>query len=92
MRLKRYAKNVTYAKYIQNYHHYLFSLPLPLEFQERIAMNLKIYSTCNGHIILIDLCTRLSAATIIPNKNTQTVMKHVFHYGYLYMGHLKRFS
>ena len=64
LRSKRYPKNVEYAKYIQNQ----FSLPLPLEFQERIAMNLK---TDNGRIILIDLYTRLSAATIIPNKNIE---------------------
>ena len=32
------------------------------------------------------------SCTIIPHKNTETVMKHVFHYGYLYMNHLKRFS
>lgn len=35
---------------------------------------------CNGRVILhlIDLCTQLSAATIIPNKNKEPVVKHIF--------------
>ena len=52
------------------------SLPTTDQFQQAIAMDLKKY---RGHIILhlIDY-TRLSAATIIPNKNRDTVIKAIF--------------
>ena len=52
-------------------------LPMATEFNDVVAMDLKMY---DGSIILhlIDLCTRLSAATIIPNKKSQTVVKAIF--------------
>ena len=53
------------------------SLPMASEFQETVAMDLKDY---NGHLILhlIDLCTRLSAATFIPNKKKDTIVREIF--------------
>jgi len=47
------------------------------EFQQTVAMDLKFF---NNKIILhiIDLCTRLSAAAIIPSKNKETIIKEVF--------------
>ena len=53
------------------------SLPMASHFQETAAMNLKIY---HGQNILhfIDLCTHLSAAAFIPNKNKETIIKHIF--------------
>ena len=48
--------------------HPALSLPMADQFQQTIAMDLREY---HGYIILhlIDICTRLSAAAIIPNKN-----------------------
>ncbi len=51
-------------------------LPQAREFQEAVAMDLKEY---NGRQILhlVDLCTRLSAATFIPNKRKETIVKAI---------------
>ena len=47
-------------------------------FQETVAMDLKYYQ---GHTFLhlIDMCTCLSAATFVPNKNKDTILKAIFH-------------
>ena len=52
-------------------------LPTATEFLETVAMDLKFY---HGKIILhlIDHCTRLSASTLIPNKNPETIVKAIF--------------
>ena len=41
-------------------------------------MDLKIYHWQNI-FPLIGLCTCLSATTFIPNKNKETIIKHIFH-------------
>ena len=46
-------------------------------FQETFAMDLKIYQGQNI-LHLIDPCTHLSAAAFIPNKNRETIIKHIF--------------
>ena len=46
-------------------------------FQETVAMDLKIYHGQNI-LHLINLCTRLSTAACIPNKNRETIIKHIF--------------
>ena len=53
------------------------ALPMAMEFQEVVAMDLKEY---DGKLILhlIDLCTRLSAGVFIPNKNKETIIEHIF--------------
>ena len=55
----------------------IVGLPTASKFQETVALDLKFY---NGKPILhmIDHATRLSAASIIPNKNPETVIKHMF--------------
>ena len=57
--------------------HPVVSLPMASHFQETVAMDLKIY---HGQYILhlIDLCTCLPAATFIPNKNREAIIKHIF--------------
>ena len=52
-------------------------LPMATEFQETIAMDLKSY---NGKLLIhiIDLCTRLSASSVIPNKNRETIIGKIF--------------
>ena len=49
------------------------SLPMASKFQEIVSMDLKQYE---GKLILhmIDLCTKLSAATFIPNKKRETII------------------
>ena len=51
-------------------------LPMASQFLETVAMDLKHY---NGKWILhlIDMCTRLSAASVIPNKKPDTVIQHL---------------
>ena len=46
-------------------------------FQETVAVDLKFY---RGIILLhlIDHCTCLSASTVIPNKNPDTIIKGIF--------------
>ena len=46
-------------------------------FQETVAMDLNFY---RGNILphLIDHCTRLSASTVIPNKNPDIIIKGIF--------------
>ena len=53
------------------------SLPLATEFQDTVAMDLKQYK---GKLILhlVDVCTRLSAAVFIPNKNKNTIVNALF--------------
>ena len=53
------------------------SLPIACQFQETVAMDLKYYQS---HIFLhlIDMCKRLSAATFVPNKNKDTILKAIF--------------
>ena len=55
----------------------IVGLPMATEFQEVVAMDLKQYK---GRQILhlVDLCTRLSAAIFIPNKNKETIVKALF--------------
>ena len=55
----------------------IVGLPMATEFQEVVAMDLKQYK---GRQILhlVDLCTRLSAATFIPNKNKETIVEALF--------------
>jgi len=52
-------------------------LPMAAEFQEVVAMDLKQY---DGKQILhlVDVCTRLSAASFIPNKNKKTIVEALF--------------
>ena len=52
-------------------------LPSASEFNEMVAMDLKQY---NSKIILhlVDLCTRLSAACLIPNKKPSTIVNAIF--------------
>ena len=51
-------------------------MPMATRFLESVAMDLKFY---NGQPILhmIDLCTRLSAGSVMPNKKPETVIKHI---------------
>ena len=51
-------------------------LPMASTFQETVALDLKFY---NGKIIfhLIDHATRLSAGSIVPNKNPENIIKHM---------------
>jgi len=52
-------------------------LPMANQFQETVAMDLKFYE--NKIILhLIDMCTRLSSATSIKNKNPNTVIEAIF--------------
>ena len=53
------------------------SLPMASRFQETVAMDLKYYQ---GHTFLhlIDMCTHLSAAAFVPNKNKDTILKVIF--------------
>ena len=46
-------------------------------FQETVAMDLKYYQ---GQTLLhlIDMCTRLLAATFVPNKKKDTILKAIF--------------
>ena len=55
----------------------IVGLPMASQFQETVAMDLKFY---HGRIILhlIDHCTRLSASSVIPNKNPDTIIKYIF--------------
>ena len=55
----------------------IVGLPMATSFNETIAMDLKFY---HGKILLhlIDHCTRLSASTVIPDKNPDTVIKAIF--------------
>ena len=53
------------------------SLPMASQFQESIAMDLKQYDS-RQIIHIIDLCTHLSAATFISNKNRDTIIKAFF--------------
>ena len=66
------------------------SLPMANQFQDVVALDLK---QLNGKIILhlIDLCTRLSAACIIPNKNKETVVKSIFRIWVAVYGSPKKF-
>ena len=47
------------------------------EFNETVGMDLKQYNQKNI-LHLVDLCTRLSAATFIPNKKPETVVQALF--------------
>ena len=52
------------------------SFPMSSQFQESIELDLKQYK---GRLILHnDLYTRLSAATFIPNKRRDTIIKELF--------------
>ena len=51
-------------------------LPMATEFLESVAMDLKVYNGTNI-LHMIDLCTRLSAAAVMPNKKPDTVIKHI---------------
>ena len=53
------------------------ALPMATEFQDVVAMDLKQYQG-KQILHLVDLCTRLSAATFIPNKNKETIVKALF--------------
>ena len=46
-------------------------------FQETVAMDLKYYQG-QTFLHLIDICTRLSAATFVPNKKKDTILKAIF--------------
>ena len=54
----------------------IVGLPMATKFQETVAMDLKFY---DKKIILhlIDLCTRLTAATVIKDKNPTTVIEAI---------------
>ena len=52
-------------------------LPMATEFQETVAMDLKQYKG-KQILHLVDLCTRLSAATFIANKKSTTIVKALF--------------
>ena len=53
------------------------SLPMATQFQEVVALDLK---QLNGKTILhlVDLCTRLSAGCIVPNKEKETIVRSIF--------------
>ena len=55
----------------------IVGLPMATQFQETVALDLKFY---DSKIILhlIDMCTRLSSATTIKNKNPNTVIEAIF--------------
>ena len=53
------------------------ALPMATEFQDVVAMDLKQYKG-KQILHLVDLCTRLSAAIFIPNKNKETIIKALF--------------
>ena len=46
-------------------------------FQETVAMDLK-YNQGQTLLHLIDMCTRLLAATFVPNKKKDTILKAIF--------------
>ena len=50
------------------------SLPVVSRFQETVTMDLKLYQG-NVFLHLRDMCTRLSAAKFVPNKNKDTILK-----------------
>ena len=52
-------------------------LPMATEFQETVAMDLKFYDS-KILIHLVDYCTRLSASSFIPNKNSDTILTFIF--------------
>ena len=54
----------------------IVSLPMAKKFLETVAMDLK---QIKGHWIMhmIDLCTRLSAAKFIPNKEPRTIINAI---------------
>ena len=55
----------------------VIGLPMATSFLDTVAMDLKDYQ--GHHIIhLIDMCSRLSAATCIPNKKPETIIKAIF--------------
>ena len=53
----------------------IVGLPMANKFQEVVAMDLKFYESKILH--LIDMCTRLSSATTIKNKNPSTVIEAI---------------
>ena len=65
-------------------------LPLAAEFQDVVAMDLKQY---NGKQILhlVDICTKLSAASFIPNKNKETIVEALFRIWLAVYGAPKKF-
>ena len=81
--LKREVKEITnnceiYKRYKKAPPRPVVSLPMASHFQETVAIDLKYYQ---GQTFLnfIDMCTRLSAATFVPNKNKDTILKAIFH-------------
>jgi hypothetical protein len=52
-------------------------LPMASEFNETVAMDIKTYEG-KQILHLVDLCTRLSAAIFIPNKEKTTVVNALF--------------
>ena len=66
-------------------------LPMAFKFLETVAMDLKLYDK-KIFLHLIDLCTRLSAATIIKDKNIQPqLLRQYLKHGYLFMAHVINF-
>ena len=65
-------------------------LPMATKFLETVAMDLKFY---HGKIILhlIDMCTRLSAATMIRNKHPDSIVKALFQIWISVYGSTERF-
>ena len=53
------------------------ALPTATRFKETVAMDIKFY---NGNMLLhmVDHATRLSAASVIPNKQPETIVQHIF--------------
>ena len=55
----------------------LVGLPLSNTFLETVAMDLKHYKV-KILLHIVDHCTRLSASTVIPNKQSETIIKYIF--------------
>ena len=55
----------------------ILGLPTASSFHETVKMDLIF---CHGKILLhiIDLCTQLSASTVVSNKNPDTIIKAIF--------------
>ena len=54
----------------------IVGLPMATKFLETVALDIKFYDT-KPILHLIDLCTRLSAAAVMPNKQPETVVRTI---------------
>ena len=54
----------------------IVGLPMATQFLETVAIDIKFYGS-KPILHLIDLCTRLSAASVMPNKQPETVIRTI---------------